>query len=354
MTAALTDNFGRTIEYVRLSVTDRCDLRCVYCLPEGFHDFQEPEDWLTFDEIERVMRAFAALGVRRVRLTGGEPLTRRDLPQLAARLAAVPGIDDLSLSTNAVQLRRDAAALFRAGVRRLNVSLDSLKPERFAAISGGGRLDKVLDGLMAAKATGFAPIKLNTVVMRGVNDDEVEDLVRFCLEHGFTLRLIETMPVGDTGRAAASQYLDLQEVRRRLAEKFELLPSVMPGGRARHPALGPGLPGQGARDAGASVYGGGPARYVQVAGTDLKIGFITPMSQHFCETCNRVRLAADGTLYLCLGQDDRLELRPLLRAGATAEELIQAIRDAVARKPERHEFREQPAKIVRFMARTGG
>lgn len=328
MTARLTDSFQRTIEYVRLSVTDRCDLRCTYCLPEGFRDFQEPAEWLTFDEIERVMRTFALLGVRRIRLTGGEPLTRRDLPLLAARLAAIPGVEDLSLSTNAVQLGRHAAALFGAGVRRLNVSLDSLKPERFAAITGGGRLDKVLNGLMAAKAAGFAPIKLNMVVMRDVNDDEVEDMVRFCLEHGLALRLIETMPVGDTGRAASGHYLDLHDVRRRLAEKFELLPSVMPGG--------------------------GPARYVQVAGTNLKIGFITPLSQHFCETCNRVRLAADGTLYLCLGQDDKLELRPLLRAGATEAELIQAIRGAVVRKPERHEFREQPAKIVRFMARTGG
>ncbi len=328
MAARLTDPFQRTIEYVRLSVTDRCDLRCTYCLPEGFHDFQEPAAWLTFDEIERVMRAFAALGVRRVRLTGGEPLTRRDLPELAARLAAIPGIEDLSLSTNAVQLKRHADALFHAGVRRLNVSLDSLKPERFAAITGGGHLDKVLNGLMAAKAAGFAPIKLNMVVMRETNEDEIEDMVCFCLEHGFALRLIETMPVGDTGRTATGHYLDLQEVRRRLAEKFELLPSVMPGG--------------------------GPARYVQVAGTDLKIGFITPMSQHFCATCNRVRLAADGTLYLCLGQDDKLELRPLLRAGAAEEDLIHAIREAVARKPERHEFREQPAKIVRFMARTGG
>lgn len=253
MTARLTDPFQRTIEYVRLSVTDRCDLRCTYCLPEGFHDFQEPEAWLTFDEIERVMRAFAALGVRRVRLTGGEPLTRRDLPQLAARLAAIPGVEDLSLSTNAVQLRRHVQALFGAGVRRLNVSLDSLRPERFAAITGGGRLDKVLSGLMAARAAGFAPIKLNMVVMRDVNEDEIEDMVRFCLEHGFTLRLIETMPVGDTGRAATGHYLDLQEVRRRLAEKFELLPSVMPGG--------------------------GPAHYVQVAGTDLKIGFITPLDR---------------------------------------------------------------------------
>ncbi len=328
METRLTDSFQRTIEYVRLSVTDRCDLRCHYCLPEGYRDFQEPAEWLTFDEIERVLRAFAALGVRRVRLTGGEPLTRHGLPELAARLSRLPGVEDLSLSTNAVQLKKFAGVLYRAGVRRLNVSLDSLRPDRFAAITGGGRLDKVLDGLMAAKAVGFTPIKLNMVALRGVNDDEFEDMVRFCLEHDFTLRLIETMPVGDTGRAAAGHYLDLQDVRRRLAEKFELLPAVMSGG--------------------------GPARYVQLAGTDLKIGFITPLSQHFCETCNRVRLAADGTLYLCLGQDDKLELRPLLRAGITDEELKHEIRASMARKPERHEFREQPGKIVRFMARTGG
>lgn len=328
METRLTDSFQRTIEYVRVSVTDRCDLRCQYCLPEGYRDFQEPAEWLRFDEIERVLRAFTALGVRRVRLTGGEPLTRHGLPELAARLAALPGVEDLSLSTNAVQLRRHADALYRAGVRRLNVSLDSLRPDRFATITGGGHLDKVLDGLMAAKAAGFAPIKLNMVALRGINDDEFEDMVQFCLEHGFTLRLIETMPVGDTGRAATDRYLDLQEVRRHLAEKFELLPAVMPGG--------------------------GPARYVRVAGTELRIGFITPLSQHFCETCNRVRLAANGALYLCLGQDDKLELRPLLRAGITDEELKNEIRAAITRKPERHEFREQPEKIVRFMARTGG
>ncbi len=328
METSLTDSFGRHIEYVRLSVTDRCDLRCHYCLPEGYRDFQEPAEWLTFDEIERVLRVFAELGVRRLRLTGGEPLTRRGLPELAARLARLPGVEDLSLSTNAVQLKKFAGALYRAGVRRLNISLDSLRSDRFAAITGGGHLDKVLDGLMTARTAGFAPIKLNMVVMKGVNDDEIEDMVRFCLEHGFTLRLIETMPMGDTGRAAAEQYLDLQEVRQRLAETFELVPAVMAGG--------------------------GPARYVQVAGTSLKIGFITPLSQHFCETCNRVRLAADGTLYLCLGQDDRLELRPLLRTGISDGELKAAIRAAVAHKPERHEFREQPGKIVRFMARTGG
>ena len=328
MEPRLIDAFNRPIEYVRLSVTDRCDLRCQYCLPEGFRDFQEPAEWLDFDEVERVMRSFAELGVRRLRLTGGEPLTRRDLPGLAARLARLPGIEDLSLSTNAVQLKRHAAALHQAGVRRLNVSLDSLRPERFAAITGGGRLDKVMDGLRHARAVGFAPIKLNMVLLRDVNDDEVEDMVRFCLEHDFTLRLIETMPMGDTGRAASSHYLDLQEVRQRLARSFELIPAAMPGG--------------------------GPARYLQVAGTRLKIGFITPMSQHFCATCNRVRLAADGTLYPCLGQDDKVELRPLLRSGIDDAGLKQAIRTAIARKPERHEFRERPQKIVRFMSRTGG
>lgn len=324
---ALIDPFGRRIEYVRLSVTDRCDLRCDYCMPKGFRDFQEPEEWLRFDEIERVIGTFARLGVSRVRLTGGEPLVRRDLPELAGRLARLPGIEDLSLSTNATRLSRHAEDLRRAGVSRLNVSLDTLRPERFKQITKG-RLDKVLDGLMAARAAGFTPIKINMVVMRGVNDDEVEDMVEFCLEHDFTLRFIETMPMGETGRSASSRYIDLQTVRARLAERFELLPGVMPGG--------------------------GPARYVQVAGTPLRIGFITPISQHFCETCNRVRLAADGTLYMCLGQEDRFELRPLLRAGADDDALDAAVREAIARKPERHEFREEPQKILRFMSMTGG
>lgn len=328
MQARLIDSFNRTIEYVRLSVTDRCDLRCSYCLPPGHRDFMEPEQWLGFDEIELVIRAFTELGVYRVRLTGGEPLTRRNLPELAARLHALPHLQDLSLSTNGVQLRKQAKALRRAGVGRINVSLDSLKAARFTAITGGGKLDKVLDGLAAAREVGLHPVKINMVVMKGVNDDEVEDLVRFCIAQDFTLRLIETMPMGDTGRSASDHYIDLEIIRRRLAERFELVPAVMPGG--------------------------GPARYVGVAGTDLRIGFITPISRHFCETCNRVRLAADGTLYLCLGQDDKIELRPLLRDGIGNEELKDVIRDAIAHKPERHEFREQPRKIIRFMSRTGG
>ena len=283
MPQTLTDQFGRRIEYVRLSVTDQCDLRCFYCMPKGFRDFEEPAHWLSFDEIERVIRAFGELGVKRVRLTGGEPLVRKGLPGLAARLAALPGIEDLSLSTNATRMGKHAAALKDAGVTRINVSLDTLQPERFRQITGG-KLEKVLAGLMAAKAAGFHPIKINMVVMKGVNDDEVEDMVAFCIEHDFTLRFIETMPVGDTGREASSQYVDLQEVKARLARRFELIPGVMPGG--------------------------GPARYVQVAGTDLRIGFITPISQHFCETCNRVRLAVDGTLYMCSARNTASSCAP--------------------------------------------
>ncbi|WP_455216691.1 GTP 3',8-cyclase MoaA [Kaarinaea lacus] len=324
---SLTDPFGRKIEYVRLSVTDRCDLRCFYCLPKGFIDFEEPSDWLTFDEIERVIRAFGTLGTRRVRITGGEPLVRKNLPELAKRLNRLPGIEDLSLSTNAVKLSRYAGDLHQSGVRRLNVSLDSLDPGTFKEITGG-KLEKVIDGLMTAKATGFIPIKINMVVMKGINEHEVETMVDFCIEHGFTLRFIETMPMGQTGQKAVNHYVNLQSVRKQLADRFELVPGVMPGG--------------------------GPARYVQVANTDLRIGFITPLSQHFCETCNRVRLSVDGILYLCLGQDNQFDLKPILRNQSSDEELQEAIRYAISLKPERHEFNEQPGHVVRFMSMTGG
>jgi cyclic pyranopterin phosphate synthase len=327
MSDSLTDRFGRRIEYVRLSVTDRCDLRCSYCMPSGFRDFEEPQDWLNFDEIERVIRIFGELGTRRIRLTGGEPLVRKDLPQLASRLSTLPGIEDLSLSTNATRLAKHARELKQTGITRINVSLDTLRADRFKAITQG-KLDKVLDGLMAAKAVGFHPIKINMVVMQGVNEDEVENMVNFCLQHDFTLRFIETMPVGDTGRAASGQFISLDSIKTRLADQFELLPATMPGG--------------------------GPARYVQVAGTNLRIGFITPLSQHFCDTCNRVRLAVDGTLYMCLGQNDKYELRPLLRAGISDAELKQHILQAIDLKPERHEFNEKPETVVRFMSMTGG
>jgi GTP 3',8-cyclase len=326
-TPGLVDPFGRTVEYLRLSVTDKCNLRCFYCLPEGFRGFEEPDNWLRFDEIERVVAAFAELGVKRIRLTGGEPLVRKNLSQLASRLAVQPGIEDLSLSTNATLLQRQAGELREAGISRINVSLDSLRPERFRKITGGS-LAQVLDGLMAAKAAGFAPIKINMLALRDINDDEFEAMVVFCLEHDFTLRFIETRPVGSTGRSASDNYLDLQTVRQRLERRFELLPGVMPGG--------------------------GPARYMQVCGTNLRIGFITPISQHFCATCNRVRLAVDGTLYLCLGQDHQYPLRPLLRRGISDAGLRDAIIEALALKPERHEFNDKPGQLVRFMSMTGG
>ncbi len=327
MVQQLTDKFGRTIEYLRLSVTDRCDLRCNYCMPEGFKDFEVPEDWLSFAEIERVIRVFGELGTRRIRITGGEPLVRKNLAELATRLAALPGIEDLSLSSNATRLQKQAVPLKQAGISRINVSLDTLRADRFKEITGG-KIDKVLKGLMAAKEAGFQPVKINMVVMRGVNDDEVEEMVQFCIEHDFTLRFIETMPMGDTGRNASLQYIPLSEIHDRLAKKYTLIQAKM--------------------------NGGGPARYVRVEGTELRIGFITPMSQHFCDTCNRVRLSVDGTLYLCLGQEASYPLRELLRAGITDEELKQHIQKAIDLKPEKHEFNNKPEKLVRFMSMTGG
>lgn len=328
MTQQLTDQYGRNIEYLRLSVTDRCDLRCNYCMPEGFKDFGEPKEWLTFDEVERVVRVFGELGTKRIRITGGEPLVRKNVPELAARLSSLPGIEDLSISSNATRLRKQAIPLMQAGVSRINVSLDTLRSDRFKEITGGGKLEKVIDGLMAAKEAGFQPVKINMVVMRGVNDDEVEEMVQFCIDHDFTLRFIETMPMGNTGREASQQYIPLNEIHDRLAKKYSLVK--------------------------ANMNGGGPARYVRVDATELRIGFITPMSQHFCDTCNRVRLSVDGTLYLCLGQEDSYPLREHLRSGITDEELKQHIQNAIDLKPEKHEFSDKPEKLVRFMSMTGG
>jgi len=298
-------------------------------MPQGFDDYEAPDDWLTFDEIERVVRIFGELGVSRIRMTGGEPLVRKGIVELSRRLSSLDGIDDLSLSTNCVSMEKFAQPLKDAGISRINVSLDSLNPEKFREITGGGKLSKVIDGLLAAKAAGFTPIKINAVAMKGVNDDELGDMVEFCIEHGFTLRFIETMPIGDTGcRAKDSHYLDLEIIREELEQRFDLVPSVMPGA--------------------------GPARYFRVKETDMHFGFITPISQHFCETCNRLRLSTDGTLYMCLGQDEKYELRPLLRCGASDDEIKEAIHEALILKPERHEFNEGKGQTVRFMNMTGG
>ncbi len=333
MSKALIDPQGRHITYLRLSLTDRCNLRCFYCLPKGAKGFSTPREWLTFDEIERVVAAFASLGVSRIRLTGGEPLARPDITSLVARLAAIPAIDDLSLSTNATLLADCARPLKEAGISRINVSLDTLRPDRFTAITGGGELQTVLDGLAAARAAGLKPVKINMVAMKGINDDEFADMVRYCGDNNFTLRLIETMPVGRGGQRATEHYLDLSTVRQQLSETFNMVPVNM-------------VPG--------TVPGGGPPHYMQVVDSHLKVGFITPISQHFCETCNRVRLSAEGVLYLCLGQEHSVDLRPLLRGGASDEALQAAIIKALALKPAQHDFNEQPEKIVRFMSKLGG
>ncbi len=322
----LTDQFGRRIDYLRLSVTDRCDLRCSYCIPEGFTGFEEPGHWLNFDEIERLIGAFARLGVSRIRLTGGEPLLRRDIAGLAGRIAALPGIEDLSLSTNATQLERHAHALKAAGVTRLNVSLNSLQQARVEKINGRDVLAKVMAGLAVAQDAGFAPIKLNMVALAGTNDDEIDEMVAFCMQRGFVLRLIEAMPMGDTGRNA--EYLDLQPVKERLRTQFNLVETTM--------------------------HGAGPARYLGTADGRFNVGFITPISQHFCQTCNRIRIAVDGTAYMCLGQEEKFEFRPLLRSGCSDAELDDAILEAINLKPERHEFNEAPQKVLRFMSMTGG
>lgn len=324
----LQDRFERRIDYLRLSLTDRCDLRCSYCRPKRFNGYAEPKNWLTFEEIQRVVAAFARMGVGRVRLTGGEPLLRRNIVELVGNLSALPGVHDLSLSTNATRLAQFADDLKAAGLARINVSLDSLDRHCMQQVSGRDSLDAIMSGIMAGKAAGLTPVKINMVAMRGVNEHEIERMAAFCLEHDFILRLIEAMPIGEAGRNTA--YLSLDEVRPQLVERFALQPSAT------------------------SELGGGPARYWETADGRGRIGFITPISQHFCASCNRVRLSVEGTLYLCLGQEERFELRPLLRDGISDSGLEAAIRQAIELKPQQHEFLSAPQKIVRFMSQTGG
>ena len=323
----MRDQFNRDIHYLRLSVTDRCDFRCQYCLPRSHRGFAVPKTWMTPEELARIGGVFAELGVKHIRLTGGEPLVRAELPDIAHRLHALPGIEDLSLSTNASRLAKFAGVLRDAGVSRLNISLDSLQPAVFERLTGG-KLHKVLAGIDAAIEAGFSPIKINMVVMRDVNDLEVEDMVRFCQERGLALRFIETMPVGDAGREAQNHYLPLPVIEERLRKVHELTPAAM--------------------------HGSGPARYFRIDDSELRIGFITPQSQHFCATCNRVRLGVTGDLYLCLGQEDKVELGRMLREGADDEQLSRAIIEGLRHKPERHEFLTAPTAILRPMSQLGG
>ena len=328
----MIDPHGRAITYLRVSVTDRCDLRCAYCMAEEMV-FLPKRHLLSLEELEQVCAAFIRLGTRKLRITGGEPLVRRDVMTLFRRLGTRlgGGLDELTLTTNGTQLAKYATALREAGVRRVNISLDTLDAGRFAAITRRGQLGQVLAGIAAAKSAGLA-VKINAVAMRGVNEDDFDDLVAWCGAQGFDLCLIETMPMGEIDEDRTDQYLPLSIVRSRLRRRWTLQET--------------------------DYRTGGPARYFTVAETGRRIGFITPMTHNFCESCNRVRLTCTGTLYMCLGQDDQADLRAVLRSGASDAELDEAIRVAIARKPKGHDFvidrrHERPA-VARHMSVTGG
>jgi cyclic pyranopterin phosphate synthase len=332
--AAMIDPFGRTISYLRVSVTDRCDFRCVYCMAEDM-TFLPKAEVLSLEELDRLCSAFVRQGVRKLRLTGGEPLVRRDIMHLfhgLSRHLGTGALDELTLTTNGSQLTRFAAELAGLGVRRINVSLDTLDPNKFAAITRWGKLDKVLDGLQAAKDAGLV-IKINTVALKGVNDDEFDRLIAWCGDEGFDLTFIEVMPMGEIGgEQRVDQYLPLSLLRGQLKQRWTLDEI--------------------------DYRTGGPARYARCAETGGRIGFITPLTHNFCESCNRVRVTCTGTLYMCLGQEDAADLRTPLRLSDDDAPLDAAIHEAIARKPKGHDFvidrRHQRPSVSRYMSVTGG
>ena len=330
---ALVDPFGREITYLRVSVTDRCDFRCVYCMSENMA-FLPKADLLSLEELDRLCSAFITRGVRKLRLTGGEPLVRRGIMTLFSSLSrhlASGALDELTLTTNGSQLPKYAAELAGHGVRRINVSLDTLDPDKFRAITRWGELDKVLAGIDAAQAAGLK-VKINAVALKGVNEDEFPTLLEWAHGRGMELTLIEVMPLGDVGEGRLDQYLPLSIVRARLGERFTL--------------------------ADIDYRTGGPARDGNVAETGGRLGFITPLTHNFCESCNRVRVTCTGTLYMCLGQEDAADLRTPLRASEGNDLLDAAIDDAIARKPKGHDFvidrRHQRPALSRHMSVTGG
>ena len=327
----MTDRFGRRITYLRVSVTDRCDFRCVYCMAEDM-TFLPRKDLLSLEEIDRLTSAFIARGVRKLRLTGGEPLVRRNIMWLVRSLSRHLGVglDELTLTTNGSQLARYAEELAECGVKRINVSLDTLDPGKFRVITRKGDFHQVMSGIDAASRAGLK-IKINTVALRDVNEAELEDILRWAHGRGFDLTLIETMPMGEVGADRVEQYLPLSLVRTRLERHFTF--DEIP------------------------YRSGGPARYVQVRETGGRLGFITPMTHNFCEACNRVRVTCTGTLYMCLGQEDAADLRAPLRASQDDALLHAAIDEAIARKPRGHDFvigRDQKPSVARTMSLTGG
>jgi GTP 3',8-cyclase len=329
----LVDPFGRAITYLRVSVTDRCDFRCVYCMAENM-SFLPKAEVLTLEELDRLCSAFIARGVRKLRLTGGEPLVRRGIMTLVDSLSRhlrAGQLDELTLTTNGSQLAKYAGAIKAAGVRRINVSLDTLDAEKFRAITRWGSLDQVLAGIDAAQAAGLK-IKINAVALKGVNEEELPHLIEWAHGRGMDLTLIEVMPLGEIGEGRIDQYLPLSMVRSHLAQRYQL------------------------EDI--DYRTGGPARYVRVAETGGRIGFITPMTHNFCESCNRVRVTCTGTLYMCLGQEDAADLRKPLRASEGNDLLFAAIGEAIGRKPKGHDFiidrRHQRPALARHMSVTGG
>jgi GTP 3',8-cyclase len=330
----MRDPYGRTISYLRVSVTDRCDFRCVYCMAEDM-TFLPKSEILSLEELDRVCSAFVSLGVRKLRLTGGEPLVRRDIMTLFKSLGRhlkSGALDELTVTTNGSQLARHAEALREAGVKRVNVSLDTLDPGKFAAITRWGKLEKVLAGIEAAKQAGLA-VKINTVALKGVNEEECDRLIAWCGAEGFDLTFIEVMPMGEIGgEVRLDQYLPLSLLRSRLAKQWTLDEI--------------------------DYRTGGPARYMRVRETGGRLGFITPLTHNFCESCNRVRLTCTGTLYMCLGQEDAADLRAPLRQSESDEALIAAIHEAIARKPKGHDFvidrRHTRPAVARHMSVTGG
>jgi cyclic pyranopterin phosphate synthase len=329
---ALVDPFGRQVTYLRVSVTDRCDFRCTYCMSEHM-TFLPKRDLLTLEELDRLCSAFVANGVRKLRITGGEPLVRKNIMWLFRKLSRHlgDGLDEVTLTTNGSQLAKFAGELKDAGVRRINISLDTLDRDRFKVITRWGDLNQVMAGIDAAEAAGLK-IKINAVALRRVNEDEIDELIRFAHGRGFDLTLIETMPLGDIDGDRTDHYLPLSIVRARLMDRWTL----------------EDIP----------FRTGGPARYVRVKETGGRLGFITPMTHNFCESCNRVRLTCTGTLYMCLGQDDAADLRSPLRASSGDELVTEAIREAISRKPKGHDFvidrrTKQPA-VARHMSVTGG
>ena len=326
----LTDQFGRVVDYIRLSITDRCDFRCVYCMSEDM-TFLPRDEVLSLEECARLVKVFVGLGVSKVRITGGEPLVRKNALWLFEQVGQLTGLKELVLTTNGSQLEKQAAALRSAGVKRINISLDSLDATRFKKITRTGELDKVLAGIQAAKQAGFDNIKLNTVLMRGFNDDETISLVDFAVEQEIDISFIEEMPLGEVDHARDSTFVSNIDTLKLLQSKYTLTAST--------------------------ESTGGPARYWRVADSINKVGFISPHSHNFCESCNRVRITCKGELYLCLGQIDKIELMPLLRDNPNDDgPLIEAILGSMAIKPKGHDFdlrRAEPA-VIRFMSHTGG